>query len=579
VGRRARHADARRLQAVLLLGVCLLGWTGPADAQRGSASPEPIAATPTPGAPVAPDRNVPAAKQPVIASTPPPGVTPPASGSPTIVQPVAAWPSLKPAPQETGTTGQLPLIAPAPSARAVVLSVEKSGPASSGAGMPFDYEILVRNAGALPAFQVRVLDSLPAGARCTGGIPRPEVQGERLLWDLGTMEPRSERRLRVEITLTGEPDLSLPVSVTFATGNAPPPPVTPPPPTAARPETTQARLELVVAGPESVAAGQPVPLQMKVSNTGNAPAAHVVVHNTLPAGLQHPEGADIEADLGTLAPGETRTLTLDTTAIQQGRLVNRARVTAEGIEPAAAETIVTVTAPALTVKLSGPSESAAGQEVEYLLKAANAGAAPVADAQLLVHVPEGLEFVAAGEGHVHDEAGRVVRWLLGTLPAGKARTLPIKLRAQAVGERLIRVELQGGQEARARSELMLRVEGMSTLLLEVADPGDPVKVGSEALYEIRVLNQGSASAAGVKVTAVVPDGLTILGADGPSSHRREGQRVLFEPVQALAASADLLYRVRVRGKSPGDWRFRAELQSGQSAQLTQQEESTRVTRE
>ena len=54
----------------------------------------------------------------------------------------------------------------------------------------------------------------------------------------------------------------------------------------------------------------------------------------------------------------------------------------------------------------------------------------------------------------------------------------------------------------------LNVVGVPALLLEVVDREDPVEVGGEICYEIRVLNQGSATSSNVQILATVPEGLT-----------------------------------------------------------------------
>ena len=57
---------------------------------------------------------------------------------------------------------------------------------------PISYEIIVRNIGPVPVFQVRVEDELPAGARYLGGDPQPELVGERLAWVVGALDPNVE---------------------------------------------------------------------------------------------------------------------------------------------------------------------------------------------------------------------------------------------------------------------------------------------------------------------------------------------------------------------------------------------------
>jgi uncharacterized repeat protein (TIGR01451 family) len=168
--------------------------------------------------------------------------------------------------------------------------------------------------------------------------------------------------------------------------------------------------------------------------------------------------------------------------------------------------------------------------------------------------------------------------VLGTLAAGQSRQLPVKLRAREMGSWDLRALVQAELGQEAKVELAVRVGARPALLIEVADLGDPVAVEGEATYEVRILNQSQVPATAVRVTATVPAGLVLEGADGPVPNRWEGQQVIFDPVPELAAGADLLYRVRVRGKEPGEWRFQAEVATDQLSEPLRQEEGTRVER-
>jgi hypothetical protein len=84
---------------------------------------------------------------------------------------------------------QLP-VAPPESAKGPPpgLIIEKRGPESHNVGLPFRYEIVARNPGASSLHQVRVVEELPAGARCLSVEPQAEMQGHRLIWELGSID-------------------------------------------------------------------------------------------------------------------------------------------------------------------------------------------------------------------------------------------------------------------------------------------------------------------------------------------------------------------------------------------------------
>ena len=110
----------------------------------------------------------------------------------------------------------------------------------------------------------------------------------------------------------------------------------------------------------------------------------------------------------------------------------------------------------------------------------------------------------------------------------------------------------------------------------VVDVDDPVEVGGETVYEIRILNQGTKAATNVRLAALAPAQLRPVSAEGPTRNAIEGGRVLFEPVPRLAPKADTTFRIRVQGLQAGDQRLRVQVQSDEMQTPVTKEESTRV---
>jgi hypothetical protein len=113
------------------------------------------------------------------------------------------------------------------------------------------------------------------------------------------------------------------------------------------------------------------------------------------------------------------------------------------------------------------------------------------------------------------------------------------------------------------------------LALEVSDPDDPAPVGTDFLYEIRVLNQGSCPCTGIQIIAQMPDGMELREATAPTPYKVVGQQVQFAAFAKLATKADLVYRLKVRSAKPGDVRFRVQLTCDQLQQPVLKEEASR----
>ena len=111
---------------------------------------------------------------------------------------------------------------------------------------------------------------------------------------------------------------------------------------------------------------------------------------------------------------------------------------------------------------------------------------------------------------------------------------------------------QSGRGLKADTEIVTRVEGLSALLMELVDLDDPVEVGAETAYEIRVTNTGSKTETNLQLICTVPDKMEFRGARGPANcqHYVGGQgRDLRAAAQTGAAGRCDLSRQRPRHRA------------------------------
>jgi uncharacterized repeat protein (TIGR01451 family) len=589
-----------RFAAVLLIGVGLLAgitWVG---AQPPPAPPAAWAPTGSP--PLLPrqlDNVATPLPQPtpagtVIASTkakpqavgtvplPDDGLMPPPPRVQLPPNSVKAQPSVSPIrqasfqteqpPDQTGAGSALsragslppaaPPIAPAPSGHQ--LTVEVTGPEAVAPGEPVHYQIVVRNPGSVPVSAVRVEDQVPPGAKVLHAEPQPEVRDGHVSWNLGNLEAGGERVLKVEIQTGGEGELALTPSVTFTAAQG------------LRVRVVRPPFAVTQSAPETARRGERFAFQIKISNNTPTPIQHVIVRDQLPAGLQHPQGNLIEADIGALGPNETRTIPLDVVAVRTGRLTNDLQAWAEGGLQARSTATVTVAEPSLTVRLDGPRRALANRDVDLSLEVVNPGTGPAGAARLIAAVPEGMDFVAAGSGGRYDPATRAVAWSFGILAGKQGQSVSLKLKARGLGDWQLQAVAVADGMAEAKAGGSIRVEGAPALALEVVYSDSQVEVGAVATYQVRVLNQGSAPSANVRLVATLPEGLMPLAGEGPTPARVQQQQVVFEPLPQMAPRADAVYRIRAKAQRPGDWRFRAEMTADPLQRPVLLEESTHV---
>ena len=69
---------------------------------------------------------------------------------------------------------------------------------------------------------------------------------------------------------------------------------------------------------------------------------------------------------------------------------------------------------------------------------------------------------------------------------------------------------------------------------------------------------GTVAATNVRIEALVPEQMDITRVTGPTDHRKDGRRIIFQPL-TLQAHSDGRYVVYVRAIKPGDVRFKVDL--------------------
>jgi uncharacterized repeat protein (TIGR01451 family) len=356
-----------------------------------------------------------------------------------------------------------------------------------------------------------------------------------------------------------------------------------------RTKFTRPKLSLSIAGPQTVAVGEPAVFQIQLTNVGTGPIARIILRNHVPSGLQHPQGNQIEAELPGLAIGESKTITLRTVAIKGGTHCNEIEAFAESSGgpvqlPGAvrnpdlnvtAKAEVRVLEPDLAVKISGPKSCLVKCEGIFTIDVTNPGSGPSNNVKIVNRLPDGMDFLAASDDGRFDPATKTVSWNIVRLDPAAHRVVTCQMRGSATAESSSVVMAQAEGNLIARAELPVHVEGVPAVSLEVVALDDPAAVNSDANYEIRVLNRGSCPCSGIQIIANLPEGMEMREVQAPVPYQVSGQQIQFAPYNKLATRADIVYRVKVRSRVPGDVRFRVQLTCDQLQQPVFKEESSR----
>jgi uncharacterized repeat protein (TIGR01451 family) len=386
------------------------------------------------------------------------------------------------------------------------------------------------------------------------------------VWEFGSLLPGQEKRIRLEMVAKMRGTLDCQATVTF-TGSS-----------RLCVHVHEPKIQLTARGTDKAVLGDQVPVILTVCNQGDGTAEQIKVKTVLPEGLTHLHGQVVETEVGRLGPLETRTIQVTCTATKEGPQSCEAVVCADGALLAPTTVRIDVVQPRLQLTAEGPKLRYLERHAVYSYKLSNAGSGTATQVKVTEQLPRGFQFLAASSGGHYDVASRTVSWFVGDLRTGQDRELRVEAIAVAAGEHKHQVVAQAARGLRAQAELVTRVESQSALLMELVDLDDPVEVGTDTSYEIRVTNTGSKTETNLQLTCTLPEKMEFRGAKGAGDchFHVEGREIRFEPLPRLAPRADAIYRVHVRGLAPGDVRFRAVIRADGLSQPVLREESTRV---
>lgn len=478
---------------------------------------------------------------------------------------------MKPEPADAPENRPIPAVAPT-KAIAPSVSVEVRAPESIAINQQLDYEIVVKNVGPVSVHQVRVEDELPRSVKYIGGEPVAELRGEKLMWNLGTLEVNAERRIKVGVKPGSEGDWRTKPIVTFSAQVMP-----------VQVTVTRPKLQVAVTSPLEVGyIGEELPLAIEIKNIGTGIADKTIIRAQLSEGLFHPQARDahnrlIEAELSNLSPGETRSVTLKVKVLKAGSQGCLLSAVAEGSPEATSRTAIQCSAPPLALKITGAQRAMVRSEPTFNLEVVNTEKNPSAPVQIAAAFPEGLEFVSATEGGGYDSEKRILTWNLGAMQGGQKRSVTVKARANSSGTWAIRAVAQAGPRQEVRSEWVIQTEGVPGLNFEISSKENPVEVGKEATYEIRIVNQGTSECSQIHLLAAMSEGMTPTSAtlgDTVLPFRMNGQTLVFDPILKLAGQSELQIRLKARSTRPGDQRCKVQLSCDQLKQPIVKEEST-----
>jgi uncharacterized repeat protein (TIGR01451 family) len=442
------------------------------------------------------------------------------------------------------------------------VSLEWIGPPVARLGMGVGYQLVIRNMSSAPVHDLGVRARLPESVQIKESNPKAEMDGRMLFWQVGTLEPRQEKRIALFLIPGSSGPLVCQAAVTF-TGVS-----------TLHLRVHEPRLEVKINAPQQVVLGDPAKITARVTNPGDATIQDVKLRAILSAGLDHLRGKEVEFTLRDIPPHESRDILILCTTRKAG--LQSCQVVARSARGLTAEEKATVDVKTARVVLNvdAPRMRYLGRHAVISIEVANTGTATAQGVSITDQVPRGFKVVRASSGGGHDYVTRTVSWYVGSLEPSESREVQLQLLAVAPGDHKQVVKVTATRGLHAEGEASTRVEGLSALLLEMVDLDDPLEVGAETSYEVRVTNTGTKTETNVRLGCTIPAEMAFLGARGPGGLRFKvvDNEIHFDSLPALAPRADAIYHIQVRATKASDVRFKARIESdGLSTPVTKQE--------
>lgn len=228
----------------------------------------------------------------------------------------------------------------------------------------------------------------------------------------------------------------------------------------------------------------------------------------------------------------------------------------------------------LSLQCRAPEQVLAGRPVEICLTVSNIGNITEPKAAIVLDLPEKAVLTSA-TANAAPVAGRLAWEVLNLAPNASAE-LCAKLTSQEPGTLSIASAATGTNGNRTQSACATKVLGVQAILLEVVDLEDPVEVGKQITYEIKVTNQGSAPGTNIRIVCTLPASQQYVSATGITEAMVKENTITMDALAELAPKGVASWKVTAKAVKAEDSRFKVELQSDQFEKPIQEDESTEL---
>jgi len=421
------------------------------------------------------------------------------------------------------------------------------------AGKPCTMEITLKNLGALPLEELVLSQEWKTKPEILEVNPKPFIQEIKWTWEIPELQPGTGKVFQFKVLAADKDNLTFKPAVAYKVATI-----------KKNPEKKDGLL-VQVQGPQWVRRGQRAVFDIVVANLGLTPAENVTIRDKLPQGLRHPEGELIEATLGDIPAGQTKSIRLETLAVENGKFSQNIQVASTNGEKKLYQSDISVSDGQINLQWKKSWEDTAKGELEMILEA-KIESIKTGNIQFAIQtvVPEGLEIVGSNPQARYESTDSTNKLLVWNNPQVTAGKWSAKLRLKAIkpGDWQLNAKASMENSADTSSMFLVRIEGTSEIQGLFQNTSLKANLGSESEIRFSLKNSGSIDLKNTSVRFLFPDGIVPLAWNGPTIAGLDGQNLNFDDLPVLGSRADKTYSVNLKGLSPGEFRIVVEYGMG-----------------
>jgi uncharacterized repeat protein (TIGR01451 family) len=369
------------------------------------------------------------------------------------------------------------------------------------------------------------------------------------------------------------------------------------------PAAGQPSLDVQIRGDREVEVGGIARFEVVIRNTGTAAATGIVLRDRFPAQLSHLNDPNrnleiANAGIGTLSPGEAKTVPLSFDVLETGKLCHDVTISCSETQPVSRRACIDAIRarprlkPGLKVQKDGPVQAEAGQTVLYTITVKNTGEVPLTGVVVKDEYPLNLLSPQPRQPGFAIEQSNVV-WRIPRLEPGQTQRFDVDVKCLRPAARVLSyVAVTGrpeaGDEILTNDDHAMEVvparsappvapsapsSGSQTLRLRLTTRANPLLVGAATICEVTIENLSRETDQDVELAVKFPPEMipNVAQAQGPPGIGAQlaAGTVRFSKLAAIRGNETVTYLIPVSGGRPGTVEVVAEVRSSKVPQLQQ----------